>query len=351
MPSPSSPGTQTAAPPPRTPPTPPTPPTPSSHLTAALTSLVPRWLSNSFSSSSLAPPSPPSPPDPDVGDQSPLVSEVSRTSQTCAAARAAEATLAPTDRLFTDRLAAHLAGAPRARTRPPSPRIAIRTRYFDDFAAAACRGAAGAKQLVILGAGMDTRAYRLAALDGVVVYEVDVAEVLELKEALLAAAKAGGADTALSAAAVKRVAANVSSVGWDGRLVEAGFDWRLRSAFIVEGLVYYLQVDRVRAMLRCLKSLACEGSVICMSTVGAISENRKVLEGDALDNASAKLRSIPKFVFACPQPRLFLGNLGFCVTAIAELGGEVANYGRWPKDQGPASNTMYVTFQPDKHKR
>lgn len=348
MASPSSSGAQTAAPP-RTPPPSSTPPAPSSHLTAALGSLVPRWLTNSLSSSSLAQADPP--PETADPDESPLVSEVSRTSQTCAAARAAEGTLAPAGRLFTDRLAAHLAGVPRARTRPPSPRVAIRTRYFDDFAEGACRGANGATQLVILGAGMDTRAHRLAGLAGVVVYEVDVREVLELKEALLAAAEAGGADTSLSAIAVKRVAADVRCAGWDGRLVEAGFDWRVRSAFILEGLVYYLQADRVRAMLRCVKALACEGSVICMSTVGAISENRRVLEGDALENASSKVRSIPKFVFACPQPRLFLGNLGFRVATIAELGGEAANYGRWPEGQDPASNTMYVTFEPNKRRR
>src|ERR1700742_2526862 len=49
--------------------------------------------------------------------------------------------------------------------------IAVRTRFFDDFFLAAT--AAGIRQAVILAAGLDVRAYRLAWPAGVVVFEVD----------------------------------------------------------------------------------------------------------------------------------------------------------------------------------
>lgn len=42
-----------------------------------------------------------------------------------------------------------------------------------------------AEQLVILGAGLDTRAYRLPALTNVPVFEVDFQEVLEAKARIL----------------------------------------------------------------------------------------------------------------------------------------------------------------------
>ena len=50
-----------------------------------------------------------------------------------------------------------------------------RTRYIDDAVVAAL--GQGLKQLVILGAGYDTRAFRLPLLEGVKVYEVDLPAV------------------------------------------------------------------------------------------------------------------------------------------------------------------------------
>src|SRR4029077_16503905 len=49
--------------------------------------------------------------------------------------------------------------------------IAVRTRFFDDFFLNAARD--GVRQSVILAAGLDARAYRLACRPGTVVYEVD----------------------------------------------------------------------------------------------------------------------------------------------------------------------------------
>ena len=54
-----------------------------------------------------------------------------------------------------------------------------RTRYIDDAVAAAL--GQGLKQLVILGAGYDTRAFRLPHLEGVEVFEVDLPAVQDDK--------------------------------------------------------------------------------------------------------------------------------------------------------------------------
>lgn len=350
-----------------------------SHLGQALNFLLPRWLPFRGSVSSDPAPFTTSPDTPLIEDA------VEASSLTCAAARAAEDSLAPSERLFHDPLARTLAG-PRAPTRRPgagdeagiakgtSARIAIRTRFFDDFVENACAGEVGAKQLVILGAGMDARAYRLDALRGVTVYELDVANVLRLKESLLASV-AECEFAQLKAEKIVRVEANVGKTGWDACLVEAGFNWRHRTAWVIEGLVYYLEEERVESLLRTLRVLSREGSTACMSIVGQISEGRKpitderqvkadvddgrgksgVVEGSTglvvnkdagPDTVSdAPKRSRPKFVFACPRPREFLTRLGFVVDDLAYLGGETANYGRWPANTEPASNTMYVTFR------
>jgi Leucine carboxyl methyltransferase len=65
---------------------------------------------------------------------------------------------------------------------------AIRTRFFDDHLLAAT--AAGCRQVVLLAAGLDTRAFRLAWPDGVRLFEVDLPEILGVKERVLAEQKA-----------------------------------------------------------------------------------------------------------------------------------------------------------------
>jgi methyltransferase (TIGR00027 family) len=59
-----------------------------------------------------------------------------------------------------------------------------RTRYFDGFFRTAC--ADGVQQVVILAAGLDSRAYRLPWPERTVVFELDQPKVLEFKREVLA---------------------------------------------------------------------------------------------------------------------------------------------------------------------
>jgi methyltransferase (TIGR00027 family) len=59
----------------------------------------------------------------------------------------------------------------------------VRTRFLDDFVIDAC--AAGVRQFVILGAGLDARAFRLDWPSGVRLFELDVDEVIAFKERVL----------------------------------------------------------------------------------------------------------------------------------------------------------------------
>ena len=61
----------------------------------------------------------------------------------------------------------------------------IRTRFFDDYLAAAT--AAGCRQVVLLAAGLDTRAFRLAWPQRTRVFEVDLSDVLAFKDTVLSA--------------------------------------------------------------------------------------------------------------------------------------------------------------------
>ncbi len=61
----------------------------------------------------------------------------------------------------------------------------LRTRFFDDYLRTAT--VAGCRQVVLLAAGLDSRAFRLPWPDDVRVFELDLPEVLAFKEAELAA--------------------------------------------------------------------------------------------------------------------------------------------------------------------
>ena len=60
---------------------------------------------------------------------------------------------------------------------------AVRTHFFDEYFDDAAE--AGIRQVVILAAGLDSRAYRLNWPDGTAVYEIDQPKVLEYKTGIL----------------------------------------------------------------------------------------------------------------------------------------------------------------------
>ena len=76
---------------------------------------------------------------------------------------------------------------------------AARTKYFDDYFYAAAD--AGARQIVIPAAGLDSRAYRLAWPEGTVVFELDQPQVLEFKKEVLTGSGDASTATWLPAAA------------------------------------------------------------------------------------------------------------------------------------------------------
>ncbi|MFI7320301.1 SAM-dependent methyltransferase [Streptomyces venezuelae] len=108
----------------------------------------------------------------------------------------------------------------------------LRTRTLDDFLLQEV-GAGGARQVVLVGAGLDTRAFRLDLPSDCVVHEIDRAGVLDFKQRVL---------TDLSAVPrAKRVPVPVDlRADWVGALVAAGFDAAAPSVWLAEGLLFYL---------------------------------------------------------------------------------------------------------------
>lgn len=241
----------------------------------------------------------------------PKADRVVLSSQKCAAARAldteSENPLAP------DPYARLLAGTQydvayaRREHHYAKPRIAIRTKYFDNFLAN-CLNAVPDANFVLLGAGMDSRCLRLPSLaKRHTVYELDVEAVINVKEHLLSLLR----PAPVPRCTVHRLAADLSASAWMEILLEAGFDTSRPTVWLLEGLVYYQQERRVNQLLREIRSLSAFGSWVGFSAVTRISDSRQ-------------------FVSAMMDPIVSVSNAGFTCCTVDVLGGPNANYGRWP---------------------
>jgi methyltransferase (TIGR00027 family) len=129
--------------------------------------------------------------------------------------------------------------------------MAVRTRYFDNFFLDATR--AGIQQAVILAAGLDARAYRLAWPAGTVVYEIDLPDVIDFKTTTLAGLGA-------KPTAPQRTVSIDLRDDWPKALREAGFDTDRPSAWIAEGLLVYLPPEAQDALFDNVTALSAPAS-------------------------------------------------------------------------------------------
>jgi methyltransferase (TIGR00027 family) len=134
--------------------------------------------------------------------------------------------------------------------------IALRTWVIDAHLRDAIER--GARQLVLLGAGLDGRAYRLKELLGVRVFEVDHPATQAFK-------KQCSAELTSTAASVTFVTVNFERDKLEPRLVEAGLRTGEPTIWIWEGVVMYLTQAAMRATLRDIASMSAAGSTLIVN--------------------------------------------------------------------------------------
>ncbi|HTZ69936.1 MAG TPA: SAM-dependent methyltransferase [Acetobacteraceae bacterium] len=182
--------------------------------------------------------------------------EPSRTALAAARHRAAHQVLEG-GRVFSDPLALAILAADPAEAaaeaeaeperRPMRFFIAARHRVAEDAVAAAA--AAGVDQLVVLGAGLDTQAYRAPHGAAMTVFEVDHPATQAWKRDCLRAA-AIPVPTSL-----RFVAVNFETDSLTERLAACGFDSERRAIFVWLGVVPYLTEAAIFATLFYVASL------------------------------------------------------------------------------------------------
>ncbi|MGB3051418.1 MAG: SAM-dependent methyltransferase [Polyangiales bacterium] len=133
--------------------------------------------------------------------------------------------------------------------------MVLRTQAIDAHLASALR--TGIDQLVILGAGLDARAWRLEALKDVTVFEVDHPATQQYKRKRMSR-KHPPAD-------IRYVSVDFEKERFSNALERAGFRPGAPSAWIWEGVAMYLPLDVVHDTLGQLTSLAAAGSDLAMT--------------------------------------------------------------------------------------
>jgi methyltransferase (TIGR00027 family) len=244
---------------------------------------------------------------------------VAATGLLAAAVRAEESERA--DPLFTDPFAERLAGDDGRRllaqavsaTGQSPAEIAIRTRFFDEALLAAQHD--GVSQVVILAAGMDARAYRLPWRPGITVYEVDQPHVIAAKEERLAGEQPR----------CRRVAVGIDLVDdWPKALRSHGFDSSTRTAWLVEGLLQYIDASAVDTLFARIDTLSPPGHVLFYNAVG-----KTLLEAPFMQSMRQFMRQLgAPWTFGTDTPAALVEGRGWIavVTDVAEPG---TRWNRW----------------------
>ncbi|MBX7432495.1 SAM-dependent methyltransferase [Mycobacterium sp. Y57] len=252
--------------------------------------------------------------------------KVAGTAALVAAVRARES--ARPDGLFDDPFAQRLAGPAGlemlermvARVGPQSTtQIVVRTRFWDE---ALLRAAPVCRQVVLLAAGLDARAFRLPWPAAVTVFEVDQPAVIEAKAALLAG----------EPPRCTRIPVGTDlTADWPTVLVDAGLNPAAPTAWLVEGLLQYLTATGVGTLFARLDALSAPGSVLLYDVVG-----RSLLDAPVMADLRRTMdeQGAP-WLFGTDDPGALAGRLGWTtrVTDVAEPG---YAWGRWHSPPAPA---------------
>jgi methyltransferase (TIGR00027 family) len=223
--------------------------------------------------------------------------QVSFTARVMAAVRALESRRE--DALFHDPLAEKLAG-PEAIDRSLTtvkrsedrPYPQVRTRFLDDFLQA---NAPGVGQIVLLGAGLDTRAFRMDLRSDTHLYEIDQQVIFDYKNPILADEQ--------PRCFRHVIVGDIRQPDWSRLLLDQGFQPEQPSIWIAEGVLYYLDEPEVRAVMELMQKLTTVGSYFAGDVI-----NAAVCHGD---DKWAKY-----WQWSCDQPEAFFHQYGWQAQAI-----------------------------------
>ncbi|MFX1464707.1 MAG: class I SAM-dependent methyltransferase [Promethearchaeota archaeon] len=111
-------------------------------------------------------------------------------------------------------------------------------------------------QIILLGAGLDTRAYRFEPLqtNSHIIFEVDFPNVIDYKEEFLRNEK--------PLCDLVRLSLDLSKADWTSNLIKSGFSSDIPTFWVSEGFVYYIEREEFASLLKKVAELSSNNSQI-----------------------------------------------------------------------------------------
>ncbi|VVB69127.1 Leucine carboxyl methyltransferase [uncultured archaeon] len=167
--------------------------------------------------------------------------------------------------------------------------IRARVRYFDDFVMTSLKE--GLEQMVILGAGYDTRAHRIEGLNKIRIFEVDHPDTQDVKIEKIKKIFGGLPEH------VVYVPVDFESEDLGMKLLEKGYNKSQKTLFVMEGLVMYIPPKAVDETLSFIVRNSGEGSCIIFDYYP-----QSVVDGTSELEAAKNIRN---FVISQGEPLQF----------------------------------------------
>lgn len=214
------------------------------------------------------------------------------------------------------------------------PVVAIRTHWMDEKIKALLAADPGITQVVLCGAGMDARAYRMEALKQCEVYELDIKPVLDYKASTISTVTD---KFPLLAASIKRVDSDFADdISWMDKLKASGYSpTKGKTIWILEGFLYYFEKERAHSLLKTVQKDSVAGSVLLADHI-----NDFTLVSLKKQAANKWLASTFSSSMEVPEEELPL--LGFEGVEVVTVGEEKANYGVWSLPMVPRGESKEV---------
>jgi len=281
--------------------------------------------------------------------RNPSRSGPSRTAERVAAFRAAESMLPQDERVCYDPYAIRFTDPDRllelteyTDSHFPGLRnyIVARTRHFDDVITLAAK--TGLLQLVILGAGYDTRAYRIGELrDRVRVFELDHPDTQQIKKEKVREIFGGLPGD------VVYVPVDLETQGFGNLLLESGYSPEKKTLFVMEGVIMYLTPPAIDAILSFVVNNSGKNSAVLFDypeKTGDTDSSSREMRAD-LGNHTA--RGGEPILFSMPRegPGAFLRARGFSrlrITSGEEYRGLYFNRKKEGRELLTTSSFMYA---------
>ena len=201
--------------------------------------------------------------------------------------------------------------------------VAVRTRFIDDFLA---EHASSFTQLVNLGAGYDTRAFRLDVLAGCSAFEVDMKAVNEIKARVFSSEELGKPKAKTKA----RYTVDLDFLD-KGKTLRAALEGTDNfgadepSIFVSEGLIMYLGQTGKLKLLKEVSAAAAKGSLFILQFMEDVANNSPAALGQE-------------------EAKKVLGDEGWKDLAFFRFGEDKLSFDRFPNDKfEPVASFSFLT--------